>query len=142
MLKVPETLITTYQATYKDPKCAPDNMCNFTAVECGCREIHKAPCTKYFTDYRSHLRKTHHPCKEIEDFNLTELSPNPENVLNKMNCTRDRYLDQFHVSLNNIDHARCAELSQFIKLAEKHREYYLDRTGTVYPVPYFSSAKY
>lgn len=91
-------------------------MCNFIAVECGCTEIPKTPCVECFQDYRSHLRKAHPAYKETEDHNSTEFSPNPEAVLSKMNCARDRYLDQLPVSLNNVDHSRYAELSQFIKV--------------------------
>lgn len=121
---------------------------NFRAVGCHCAPINYSPSVKYFQDYRCQLRKKHPSFRENEDHHPAELSPNPVAVLNKINCSKDRYLDQLHLGLSNIDHRRQAELLRFIEvcifyryifqLSKKHREYYLDRTGKNYPVPYFT----
>ncbi|XP_040408212.1 protein FAM166C [Cygnus olor] len=37
----------------------------------------------------------------------------------------------------DLDGGRALELGRFYQLAQQHREFYQDKTGTLYPVPYF-----
>ncbi|NWZ26656.1 CB070 protein, partial [Asarcornis scutulata] len=37
----------------------------------------------------------------------------------------------------DLDGGRALELGKFYQLAQQHREFYQDKTGTLYPVPYF-----
>lgn len=91
-------------------------MANFIAPECCCTVVNNIPPIPHFQDYRSHLRKTHPSYKDLEDHNLTDLSPNPEIVFKKIDCSRNRDINAQHVSLNNVDHTRQAELSEFVKV--------------------------
>ncbi|KAF6770921.1 hypothetical protein AHF37_10557 [Paragonimus kellicotti] len=136
-----DRLITTHNATYIEPRFMPGyrGHCPLEKFDYG--QTYGNFTAKQFQDYRSTaLNSSMTPYRNGGIF-PTYYSYTPDIVINNQKASRERYTDRFDVNLYNTDHARQKEIQTFDLLAQQHREYYKDKTGTLYPVPTFQLPK-
>uniref|UniRef100_A0A194AKA6 Ciliary microtubule inner protein 2C n=1 Tax=Pinctada fucata TaxID=50426 RepID=A0A194AKA6_PINFU len=136
MSRAAGTLITTNNATYIPPRFMPGyrGHCPTTKYDYG--ETYGTATSKYFQDYRSDvLYASNDPYSRGGEF-PTYYTHKPETVISNRARNQDRWLHAPKYSLTNIDFDRKEELYAFDKLGQKHREFYVDKTGTL--VNYFS----
>ncbi|XP_048763151.1 protein FAM166C A-like [Ostrea edulis] len=137
MSRASGTLITTNNATFIPPRFMPGyrGHCPTTKYDYG--ETYGNATAKYFQDYRSEvLSASADPYCRGGDF-PTYYTHKPETVISNRTRTRDRWLHTPKYSLTNIDFDRKEELKSFDKLAQKHRDVYVDKSGTLKKVNYF-----
>ncbi|PAA51932.1 hypothetical protein BOX15_Mlig011080g1, partial [Macrostomum lignano] len=138
MSKAANTLVTTNNATYIDPRFMPGYRGHVPAMKFDYGETYGNHTAKYFQDYRSEvLNSSKTPYADRGGVFPTFYSHNPETVIGNRSRTRDRYLDRAHYELHNRDFDRTQELKRFSALSDSHRECYKDKTGTLKPVSEF-----
>jgi len=137
MSRAAGTLITTNNATFIPPRLMPGyrGHCPTTKYDYG--ETYGNATAKYFQDYRSDvLNASADPYCKGGDF-PTYYTHKPETVISNRCGNRDRWLHAPKYSLSNIDYDRKEELISFDKLAQRQRENYVDKSGTIKKVNYF-----
>ncbi|XP_034966434.2 ciliary microtubule inner protein 2C isoform X1 [Zootoca vivipara] len=131
------TLLTQYNAAYVPPGLMPGYHGHVPNVAFSFADTYGNTTMKYFQDFRSALMETcRGPYSKGGQF-PTLFSPDPGLVIGARARGWDRWLHTPNYSRYNLDINRTAELKEFYKLAQMHREHYMDKTGTVHPVPYF-----
>ncbi|CAH8565359.1 unnamed protein product [Schistosoma mattheei] len=134
---LPENMKTTHNATYILPKLMPTYRGHCPCVKFDYGQTYGTYTCKQFQDYRSTvLQSSMTPYKDSGNF-PTIYSHNPKFLWNKRVKSHERYSDRFCYQLYNKDNYRSDELRNFEMDIQKHREYYLDKTGTKKPVPAF-----
>ncbi|XP_033123631.1 protein FAM166C A-like isoform X2 [Anneissia japonica] len=131
MSKAAGTLITTNQATYIPPKLMPGYKGHCPTLKYDYGETYSNATAKYFQDYRSKTLNTSKTNYSSGGQFPTVYTHNPDLVIPNRERTRERWRSAPTYSLNNVQHDRQDELQSFDKLAQQHRDYYKDRTGTV-----------
>uniref|UniRef100_A0A8C3WN28 Ciliary microtubule inner protein 2C n=1 Tax=Catagonus wagneri TaxID=51154 RepID=A0A8C3WN28_9CETA len=127
------TLLTEFKAAYVPPGLMPGHQGHAPAA-LSCGPTHCATALRYFQDRCiTALEQSHTHCSHFP----TLFSPDPSLVLSDRSHTWDRWLHAPRSTRFNLDSGRSAELSRFYQMAQQHREYYRDKTGTVRRVPYF-----
>ncbi|KAJ8305989.1 hypothetical protein KUTeg_016534 [Tegillarca granosa] len=138
MSRAAGTLVTTNNATYIPPRFMPGYRGHCPTVKYDYGETYGNATSKYFQDYRSKvLNSSADPYARGGQF-PTYYTHQPEAVISNRSRTRDRWIAAPKHSLTNVDFDRKEELYHFDKLAQKHRESYVDRSGTLKPVAYFN----
>ncbi|XP_047638419.1 protein FAM166C [Phacochoerus africanus] len=131
------TLLTEFKAAYMPPGLMPGYQGHVPGAAFSFGSTYGATTLKYFQDQRNAaLEQSHHPFSKGGHF-PTIFSPDPNLVLRNRSQTWDRWLHAPRYTRFNLDGGRSAELSHFYQMAQQHREYYRDKTGTVPRVPYF-----
>ncbi|KAK3602601.1 hypothetical protein CHS0354_034328 [Potamilus streckersoni] len=131
------TLVTTHNATFIPPRFMPGyrGHCPTTKYDYG--ETYGNNTAKYFQDYRNEvLNQSSDPYARGGDF-PTFYTHKPESVLSSRSRKLDRWLTAPKHSLSNVDFDRKEELYSFDRLAQRHREFYQDKSGTVKRVDQF-----
>ncbi|XP_051838920.1 protein FAM166C [Antechinus flavipes] len=126
------TLFTGNNAPYVPPSLMPGYQGHVPNMTFSFGDTYGNTTSKYFHDCRN----------SSPDFRYGGHFPilysgNPNLVLGYRSHAWDRWLHTPTYTRYNLDCNRSAELKQFYKLAQMHREQYQDKTGTVSRVPYF-----
>lgn len=132
-----DRLITTDHATYISPCFVPRYRGQVPLEKYDYGQTYGAFTAKQFQDYRSAVLSSSMSLYHKGGIFPTYYSHAPDIVLNNRKTGRERYTDRFGVTLYNKDYERSEELKDFDVLAQQHREYYKDKTGTLYPVSTF-----
>uniref|UniRef100_H3BEG8 Ciliary microtubule inner protein 2C n=2 Tax=Latimeria chalumnae TaxID=7897 RepID=H3BEG8_LATCH len=130
------TLITHNNATYILPALMPGYLGHTPTAYFRCGETYGNATQKSFQDFRSAvLNSSQNPYKEGQFPTL--YSNDPSLVIANRARNRDRWMHTCNWSRYNEDFNRMGELKQFSKVAQKHRDYYADKTGTLQKMNYF-----
>ncbi|VDI10828.1 ciliary microtubule inner protein 2C-like [Mytilus galloprovincialis] len=138
MSRAAGTLITTNNATFIPPRFMPgyQGHCPTTKYDYG--ETYGEATSKHFQDYRSRvLSASADPYCRGGDF-PTYYTHRPETVISNRARNRDRWLLTPKYSLTNVDFDRKEELKSYDRLAQRHREHYVDKSGTVKRTAHFN----
>ncbi|KAB1267124.1 UPF0573 protein C2orf70-like protein [Camelus dromedarius] len=133
------TLLTEFNAAYVPPGLMPGYQGHVPGVAFSFGSPYGTTTLKYFQDQRNAaLEKSHTPFSNGGHF-PTIFSPNPDLVQSHRSHTWNRWLHMPSYTRFNLDSTRSAELTRFyqLQMAQRHREYYQDKTGMVPRVPYF-----
>ncbi|XP_057599299.1 protein FAM166C [Hippopotamus amphibius kiboko] len=138
------TLLTEFKAAYVPPGLMLGHQGHVPGVAFSFGSPYGTTTLKYFQDQRNAApEESHTPFSKGGHF-PTIFSPNPNQVLRNHSHARDRWLHARDRWLHapsyarfNLDRSRSAALSRFYQMAQQHREYYQDKTGTVPRIPYF-----
>ncbi|XP_006197246.2 ciliary microtubule inner protein 2C [Vicugna pacos] len=131
------TLLTEFNAAYAPPGLMPGYQGHVPGVAFSFSSPYGTATLKYFQDQRNAaLEKNHTPFSKGGHF-PTMFSPNPDLVQSHCSHTWNRWLHMPSYTRFNLDSTRSAELTHFYQMAQRHREYYQDKTGMVPRVPYF-----
>ncbi|XP_038606763.1 protein FAM166C [Tachyglossus aculeatus] len=131
------TLLTTSNAVYVPPSLMPGYQGSVPNVAFSFGDTYGNATLKYFQDYRNAAMDSSRSPYSRGGFFPTIFSRDPSLVLGSRSLTWNRWPRTPSYSHFNLDQNRSEELKEFYRLAQKHREYYWDKTGTVHPVPYF-----
>ncbi|XP_076440608.1 ciliary microtubule inner protein 2C-like [Babylonia areolata] len=137
MSRAAGTLITTNNATYIPPRFMPGyrGYCPTTKYDYG--ETFGNATSKYFQDYRSSVLNSSASNYSPGGSFPTYYTHDPDLVISNRCRNRDRWLLAPKYQLSNVDHDRTEQLRRFDDLAQKHREHYKDKSGTLKSVDYF-----
>ncbi|XP_069461713.1 ciliary microtubule inner protein 2C isoform X2 [Ambystoma mexicanum] len=131
------TLVTHNNATYINPALMPGYRGHVPTKVYAFGDTYGNTTAKYFQDFRSSaLNTSKSPYCSGGNF-PTLYSNDPSLVLGSRSRSWDRWLHAPTCTRFNVDYNRTEELKDFHKLAQKQREHYRDKTGTVPQVPYF-----
>jgi len=131
------TLQTTHQATYIPPRMMPGYKGHCPTAKFDYGETYGNATAKYFQDYRSQtLNQSKSNYAKGGQF-PTVYTHNPDLVIHARDRTREQWRTAPKYELTNVNHDRKEEIDKFDKLAQEHRQYYKDRTGTVQRVNEF-----
>ncbi|XP_041356939.1 protein FAM166C A-like isoform X2 [Gigantopelta aegis] len=137
MSRAAGTLITTHNANYIPPRFMPGYRGHCPTIKFDYGETFGNATQKYFQDYRSEvLNSSASPYCKGGSF-PTYYTHDPDSVISNRNRSWDRWTLAPRYELTNIDHDRKEELYRFNELAQSHREYYQDKSGTKRRVDYF-----
>ncbi|XP_041107569.1 protein FAM166C A isoform X2 [Polyodon spathula] len=131
------TLITHNNATYKPPALMPGYRGYVPIAKFTYGDTYGNTTLKSFQDFRSQALNTSQSPYSTGGHYPTMYSHDPSLVIASRSRDRDRMLLAPYMSKNSMDSDRQQELTQFEKMAQKHRVSYNDKTGTVQPVKYF-----
>ncbi|XP_067329126.1 ciliary microtubule inner protein 2C isoform X2 [Anolis sagrei] len=131
------TLLTQNNMIYVPPGLMPGYRGHVPNVTFSFGDTYGNATMKYFQDFRSKaLDASGTPYAKAGQF-PTLFSRDPGLVL----CARTEGWDRWHhtpvYSRFNLDFNRSEELKEFYKQSQRHRQHYLDKTGTMHRVPYF-----
>ncbi|CAH8531047.1 unnamed protein product [Schistosoma turkestanicum] len=135
----PQNLETTHNATYILPKLMPKYRGHCPGVKFDYGQTYGANTCKQFQDYRSTVLQSSmsSPYKD-GGYLPTIYTHNSKLLSNKLIQNRERYNDgRYCYQLYNKDNYRSDEIKHFANAVQKHRDYYLDKTGIEKPVPEF-----
>ncbi|XP_054843685.1 protein FAM166C [Eublepharis macularius] len=131
------TLLTQNNAVYVPPGLMPGYHGHVPNVVYSFGDTYGNATMKYLQDFRNAAMKTScSPYSKGGQF-PTLFSSDPELVIGARARGWDRWLHTPNYSRFNLDFNRSAELKEFHKLSQMHRDYYRDKTGTVHRNPYF-----
>ncbi|KAJ8275299.1 hypothetical protein COCON_G00099240 [Conger conger] len=132
------TLFTHDNAIYVSPALMPGYGGYVPTVKFSYGETFGNATKKHFQDYRCTAMST-----SASPYSLSYMFPsiyanNPRLSPGSASPGQERNPYSPYWSTKNMDFDRQADLKRFDQLAQKHREHYLDTTGTRLPVIYFS----
>ncbi|XP_069034994.1 ciliary microtubule inner protein 2C [Lepisosteus oculatus] len=131
------TLVTHNNATYIPPAVMPGYRGHVPTTRYLYGDTFGNATVKYFQNFRcAVMESSKSPYSSGGQF-PTIYSHNPCLVTACRSRSRDRALHTPYWARNNVDFSRQEELKLFDKLAQKHRESYKDKIGTLQPVKYF-----
>ncbi|XP_053444327.1 protein FAM166C [Nycticebus coucang] len=131
------TLLSEFNATYVPPSLMPGYQGHVPGVAYSFGSPYGTTTLKYFQDHRSTaMEQSHTPFSKGGHF-PTLFSSNPNLVLLNRSHTWERWLHRPSYTRFNLDSDRSHQLTHFYQMAQQHRKYYRDKTGTVPRVPYF-----
>ncbi|XP_033645381.1 protein FAM166C A-like [Asterias rubens] len=125
------TLQTTHQATYIPPRMMPGYKGHCPTAKFDYGETYGNATAKYFQDYRSEtLNQSKSSYAKGGQF-PTVYTHNPDLVIHARDRSREQWRTAPKYELTNVNHDRREEINKFDTLAQGHRQFYKDRTGTV-----------
>ncbi|KAA0184118.1 hypothetical protein FBUS_07481 [Fasciolopsis buskii] len=136
-----DRLVTTHRATYIAPGLMPGYRGHCPGQKFDYGQTYGAFTTKQLQDYRSTVLQSSMTPYSKGGLYPTYFSHEPDIVLNNRKTGRERYKDRFHCDLYNHDFDRSEEIKRFDLEAQQQREFYKDKTGTIYQPARFIISK-
>ncbi|THD23230.1 hypothetical protein D915_005514 [Fasciola hepatica] len=136
-----DRLVTTHHATYIAPGLMPGYRGHCPGQKFDYGQTYGAFTAKQLQDYRSTVLQSSLTPYSKGGYYATYFSHDPDIVLNNRKTGRERYKDRFQCELYNHDFDRSEEIKRFDLEAQQQREFYKDKTGTIYQPVRFITAK-
>ncbi|XP_042552537.1 protein FAM166C [Dipodomys spectabilis] len=131
------TLLTDFNTAYVPPALIPGYQGHIPSVAFSFGSPYGSTTLQYFQDHRNAAMKGPAALSKGGCF-PTIYSPEPAaDTLLSRTSTWERLQNMPASTRFNLDSERSAALSHFYQIAQQHRNYYRDKTGTVPLVPYF-----
>ncbi|XP_054268799.1 uncharacterized protein LOC128990454 [Macrosteles quadrilineatus] len=113
-------------------------MGSYDPVYQGLSSLYQSKPTNYFQDYRNEtlsrfMMPTYH-----WGLTRTPYSPHPDLVGAYRKSNWKKLLETPSIKLRLIDEARSQEVDDFYKLCQMHRDQYMDHSGRLHPLKYFT----
>lgn len=137
MSKSAGTLMTTYNATYIEPRFMPGYTGHVPTMKFDYGETYGNQTAKYFQDYRSHTLNASRTNLAEGGYFPSFYSYNPVEAVEARTRTWDKCLDTPTYRLYNQDYERQEDIRKFRQRALAHREHYNDKSGSIDGIGYF-----
>ncbi|XP_062066141.1 ciliary microtubule inner protein 2C [Lepus europaeus] len=131
------TLLTEFNAAYVPPGLMPGYQGHVPSVAFSFGSSYGTATLKYFQDHRFTAMQKGQALLGRSGHFPTVFSSDPTLGLTERTLSRARRLHAPTYTRFNLDSSRSAKLAHFYQMAQQHRNYYRDKTGTVPRVPYF-----
>jgi len=131
------TVITSYMADYIPPNLMPGYMGHLPKISHSFGNTYGAETKKYFQNYRHEILSRSVKPKFTYGRLPCDFSPFPDVAIAQKVINWNKLSDTPNIRPMNLDFNRSCELNRFYKQYQNHRDYYLDKSGSVYPDQYF-----
>ncbi|XP_048209565.1 protein FAM166C [Perognathus longimembris pacificus] len=130
------TLLTEFSTAYVSPALIPGYQGHVPTVAFSFGAPYGTTTLKYFQDHRNAAMKGGQGALDRGSC-LPSFADHPAAALLSRPSTWERMYNVPAHARFNLDSERSAELTHFYHMAQQHRKYYRDKTGTVPLVPFF-----